>query len=76
MKILESPLKILESPTNVCLDMLNLLYETQPTQCKTIKPELGTFEWWISGLMHDPLFFLISRLNNACSPLVINLQIN
>ena len=26
--------------------------------------------------MLDPLFFLISRLNNACSPLVINLQIN
>ena len=27
--------------------------------------ELGTFEWWISGLRLDPLFFLISRLNNA-----------
>ena len=39
-------------------------------------PELGTFEWWISGLRLDPLFLLISRLNNACSPLVINLQIN
>jgi len=26
-------------------------------------PELETFEWWISGLMLDPLFFLISRLN-------------
>ena len=38
--------------------------------------ELGTFEWWITGLMLDPLFFLISRLNNACSPLYINLQIN
>ena len=38
-----------------------------------VKPELGTFEWWISGLMLDPLFFLISRLNNAYSPLVINL---
>ena len=25
--------------------------------------ELGTFEWWISGLMLDPLFFLNSRLN-------------
>ena len=37
-------------------------------------PELGTFEWWIFGLMLDPLFFLISRLDNACSPLVINLQ--
>ena len=38
--------------------------------------DLGTFEWWILGLMLDPLFFLISRLNNAWSPLVINLQIN
>jgi len=38
--------------------------------------ELGIFEWWITGLMLDPLFFLISRLNNACSPLYINLQIN
>ena len=36
--------------------------------------ELGTFDFWISGLMLDPLF--ISRLNNACSPLVINLRIN
>ena len=26
--------------------------------------------------MPDPLFFLIARLNNACSPHVINLQIN
>ena len=40
------------------------------------EPELGTFEWCILGLMLDPLFFFISRLNNACSPLVINLQIN
>ena len=24
----------------------------------TNKAELGTFEWWISGLMIDPLFFL------------------
>ena len=38
--------------------------------------ELGTFECWISGLMLDPLFFLISRLNYAYSPLVSNLQFN
>ena len=38
--------------------------------------ELGTFEWWISGLRLNPLFFLISRLNFACSPLIFNLQIN
>ena len=33
--------------------------------------ELGTLEWWISGLMLNPLFFLISRLNIACSPLIL-----
>ena len=38
--------------------------------------ELKTLEWWISGLMLNPLFFLISILNNACSPLIFNLQIN
>ena len=27
-----------------------------------IGTELKTLEWWISGLMLDPLFFLISRL--------------
>ena len=39
-------------------------------------PELGTLEWWISGLMLDPLFFLISRLNIACFPRECNRQIN
>ena len=38
-------------------------------------PELETFEWWISGLMLDVIFFLISRLNIACSPHEFNLQI-
>jgi len=38
--------------------------------------EPKTLEWWISRLMLDLLFFLISRLNNACSLLVINLPIN
>ena len=33
--------------------------------------------WMVdTGLMLDPLFSLISRLYNACFPLVINLQIN
>ena len=45
-------------------------------QVGNIRSELGTFEWSISGLMLDQLFFLIMRLNNTCSPLVINLQIN
>ena len=38
------------------------------------RPVLGTFEWWIPGLMSVSLFFLTSRLNNAFSPLVSNLQ--
>jgi len=40
-------------------------------QTKVLTSELGTFEWWISGLRLDPLFFLISRLNNACSILLL-----
>ena len=43
---------------------------------KVFSSELKTLEWWISGLMLNPLFFLISRLNIACSPLIFNLQIN
>ena len=31
-------------------------------------------EWWISGLMLNPNFFLISRLNMACSQHEYNLQ--
>ena len=38
--------------------------------------ELGTLEWLISGILIYPLFFFISRLNNTCSRLVINVQIN
>ena len=38
--------------------------------------ELKTLEWWISRLMLNPLFFLISRLNIACFPHEFNLQIN
>ena len=56
--------------SNQYLNFLTWIYPTQTWS------ELGTFEWWISGLRLNPLFFLISRLNNACSPLVINLQIN
>ena len=37
---------------------------------------LQSWELLISGYPLDPLFFFISRLNNACSPLVISLQIN
>ena len=43
---------------------------------KNMNSELGTLEWWISGLMLDPLFFLIFRLNIVCSPHEFNLQIS
>jgi len=56
---------------------LNLAgYSREIHNNEVLTSELGTFERWISGLMLDPLFFLISRLNYACSPLVINLQIS
>ena len=37
----------------ICLHII--LLNTEST-------EMGNFEWWISRLMLDPLFFLISRL--------------
>ena len=43
--------------------------------CTVNCPELKTLVWWILRLMLDLLFFLISRLNNACFPVVINLKI-
>ena len=43
-------------------------------QCTVQCTELKTLEWWISGLMLNPNFFLISRLNIACSPHEFNLQ--
>ena len=61
-----------------CLGSIILLQDSDPhlNYMEHIYSELGTFEWWILGLMIDPIFFLITRLNNACSPLVINLLIN
>ena len=43
---------------------------------KINRSELKNLEWWISGLMHNPNFFLISRLNIACFPREFNLQKN
>jgi len=56
------------------LRVYSFYYRQMVQGLKVIPTELGTFEWWISGLMLDPLFFLLSRLNNACYSLVINLQ--
>ena len=42
----------------------------------SVQTELKTLEWWISGLMLNPLFFLISRLNMVCFPNEFNLQIS
>ena len=50
------------------LDIHVLVYEN--------RAELKTLEWWLSGLMLNPLFFLISRLNIACCPHEFNLQIS
>ena len=43
---------------------------------KSPKSELKTLEWWIQRTMLDLLFFIIARLNIACSPHGINLRIN
>ena len=65
------------------LSSIFIRLRVQGNCCKSCIPRnlikltgLGTIEWWISELMLDPLLFLISRLNNACSLLVIDLQIN
>jgi len=50
--------------------------QSSPMELLFITSELKTLEWWISGLRLNPLFFLISRLNKACSHLIFNLQIN
>ena len=63
------------------LHYLQFLISQDPVLSLLLKNKIcskqGTFESWISGLMRDPHFFLISILNNAaCFPLTINLQIN
>ena len=55
-----------------CYDVLLIIFE----HLQEMYTELKTLEWWISGLRLNPLFFSISRLNMACSPLIFNLQIN
>ena len=48
---------------------------TVPEYMYTIESEIKTLKWWILRLMLDLLFFfIISRLNNACS-LIFNLLI-
>jgi len=39
-------------------------------------PELKTLEWWISGLMHDPLFLTISRLTERTEIFSLEKTIN
>ena len=48
----------------VALKILNLTlsFFSNLATLDYILAELGTFEWWISGLRLNPLFFLISRL--------------
>ena len=42
--------------------VLSFYVSTFPPTKKEKQPELGTFEWWISGLMLDPLFFKLFDL--------------
>ena len=49
-------------------------FKTIRRNTKKIESELKTLEWWISGLMLNSNFFLISRLNMACSPHEFKLQ--
>ena len=65
------------APSGSGVDSCSLVYLVPfDFASELVVPELKTFEWWISGLMLNPLFFLITRLNIACSPLIFNLQIN
>ena len=40
----------------------HLIQQLDLIQTKFGKSELKTLEWWISGLILDPLFLIISRL--------------
>ena len=63
--------------SNQCIFILRAIkYPTKPARRVFNRFELTTFEWWISKSMRDLIFFLISRINKGCSPLVFNLQIN
>ena len=46
------------------MDILILIPDLENKPLGTIVSELGTFECWISGLMLNILFFLISRIKN------------
>ena len=48
----------------ICLAKVVFTYYNIGTLLKydAMGTELGTLEWWISGLMLNPLFLLISRL--------------
>ena len=38
------------------------MVDPEVDRSKVLASELGTLEWWISGLMLNPLFLIISRL--------------
>ena len=59
---------------NSCAFTLNCKLNENKLGIKSLIPELKTLESWISGLMLNLNFFLISRLNMACSPHEFNLQ--
>ena len=58
-----------------------LLKQRNPARAGTYlfynqNPELGTLEWYISGLTLDPLFFLISRLINRSGLRISNSKVS
>ena len=50
-----------------CKNTIHLLMYAMHVPRPVLGPELKTLEWWISRLMRDPLFFIISRLILSCT---------
>ena len=73
MNIPELPIQVVAVSESNLVDNKDI-NQALNIQVGNIRSEQGSFEWSVSGLMLDPLFFLIMRY--TCSPLVINLQIN
>ena len=53
----------IKEPSNiqVCIKTCTAVSGSNVNILSITEPELGTLEWWISGLMRKPLFLLISR---------------
>ena len=60
MNIPELPIQVVAVSESNLVDNKDI-NQALNIQVGNIRSELGTFEWSISGLMLDPLFFLIMR---------------